>query len=289
MAMSTPPRSASIHSSSTTPGSTPAGGGHSAEPEDINSLHSQLKTAVQQRDAAVQERDALRTSLLSALQENVTLRAQVAELEERLTTAQAHINALQAQIDQLASSVSLHQTNAAELTDTAARKSTELLVGEAAARMDQRIMDFVWPGVRSQPHSRIKTTTNMLQMLLVAEEFAEAISIAHQAGTVFTNRRIREFGTAVHSFTDPAFADQAEGIKTRWEQVDNACCGFAGVLQRLKEYRIAHAHPGNPPAIQVLCSQLADLGNYSELVDELQELRSLEDVLSGNQQMGELV
>ena len=172
-----------------------------------------------------------------------------------------------------------HQKAHADLSDDQARREADIKIGEAVSRLDNAILDFVWPGVRSQPHSRIKTTVNLSMLLRDVEELEVPIAKAVSAGTSLP-RRLADYGAAGPVFVAAFFSEEARAIKEKWERVNAACAGVASVLQELKQYRVRHAHPVSALSLTDLCKELAPLGGYGETIEELEDLQAVASLVS---------
>lgn len=134
-----------------------------------------------------------------------------------------------------------------------ARNAAEIQIGETVARLDAAIVDYVWSGVRSQPRSRIKTTSQLNEMLVDVSELTPDANAERERGGQLP-KRFAQYGSAAVQFTEPSFVEEAKAIGRRWESLERACHSFFAVIKQLKKYRAIHAHPGGLPSLEAVCA-----------------------------------
>ena len=236
-----------------------------------SSSESQVSILKGQLAAALAERDYLKGKVTELRQESAKLRQESADLRRSLDEAESVIAGLRAQVATLEQQNAVSHSRLGEISDEIARRDADVMLGEAAAAADRRILDFIWPGVRSQSHSRIKTTINLVCFLDDMEDLTD--SNAQR----IPKRMKHAYGeTFISEFRADSFAAEAAGIRARFDSIEGACSGFHVLLQNLKQFRVHHAHPSTLP-LDVVIQRLTALGGYSEVVEELKELKPAVD------------
>jgi hypothetical protein len=109
-------------------------------------------------------------------------------------------------------------------TDAQDRVATGLLVGEAAARVDRALVDFVWPGKRTEAHSRIKTAASLGVFLRRVSKLIDASGAG--APALAPKKLVQEYGSTVGDFLSlpPELRDEILG---RWDSVTAVCQAWA--------------------------------------------------------------
>lgn len=249
----------------------------SATDEEVLQLRAALEKTLQERGALMAERDLLKKPLAFRDSEHDELKSKVARLESEAAQAGERISAPELQVENLASEQDKAHTARATVEDSKRRDEAEILLGETASRIDRRVLDYVWPGVRSEAHSRVKTTAVLASLLADIEGLPNK-------GLVQGPRRLKQtYGWAAERFLSEDFTDEAAKVRERWDSVAEACDGFFALLQSLMQFRTVVARPDGNKSVNVqgVIDRLEQLGNCSEQIEELQDVAKVEAYVNG--------
>ena len=216
-------------------------------PDDV----AQLKVLLVE---ARSQRDSFRAALAAELHRSAELEMRVAQLEARILELEALVRSREERI-------TLFSRALGDSADSVGRAQADLMIGETASRIDRILLDYAWPGVRSQAHSRIKTTTNLSSII---DDTSSLLP-----GAAVPRSLVGKYGSAATDFVGSV--ELRSGVVERWERITAACAGVNGVIGHLKEYRIRHAHPMATLTVPALCEKLRQLGGYGEVIEELED------------------